>query len=293
MTKLPTLFKNSKPLGVSPLQLYLREIAKHPLLSPEEELKLAKKHHESGDVEAAHRLVTSNLRLVVKIAMEFRQAQVGLLDLIQEGNFGLMQAVKKFDPHKGVKLSSYAVWWIRAYILKYLMDNRGQVKVATTASQRKLFYNLEKETQKLLQKGEAATPGQIAVSLSVPEKEVLEMQKRLHAKDVPLDASLGESGQQDRHLVDLLFKTQEHSVEEELASAQLKELFFQHLKDFQKKLNPRDEKIFSARFLEEKPSTLQCLGKELGVTRERVRQLEKNILSRLKGFARERGLVTD
>src|SRR3989338_4852166 len=150
VSKLPVPSRDRKPAKISPLQLYLQEIAKYPLLSPEEELELARQHYEESDIKAAHRLITANLRFVVKIANEFRRAQVNVLDLIQEGNYGLMQAVKKFNPYKGVKLSSYAAWWIRAYILKYLMDNRSQVKIATTAAQRKLFYNLQKETDRLL-----------------------------------------------------------------------------------------------------------------------------------------------
>ena len=142
---LPTVTGSKSASNVSPLQLYLQEIAKYPLLSPEEELETAKKHFDDGHVGSAHRLVTSNLRLVVKIANEFRQAQINFLDLIQEGNYGLMQAVKRFNPYKGVKLSSYAAWWIRAYILKYIMDNKSQVKIGTTAAQRKLFFNLRKE----------------------------------------------------------------------------------------------------------------------------------------------------
>ena len=174
----------------SPLQLYLREIAKHPLLEPEEEFSLAQKHHDEGDVAAAHRLITSNLRLVVKIANDFSIAQVNLLDLVQEGTLGLMQAVKKFNPYKGVKLSSYASWWIRAYILKYLLENRGQVRIATTTNQRKLFYNLQKETDRLIAEGEEADIKTIAKSLNVPEKDVVEMQKRLRASDVSLDAPI-------------------------------------------------------------------------------------------------------
>ncbi len=139
MNKLPAIVQQKTPARLSPLELYLKEITKYPLLEPEEEFELARSHFEDNDIESAHRLITSNLRLVVKIAYDFRRAQSHLLDLIQEGNYGLMQAVKKFNPYKGVKLSSYAAWWIRAYILKFLMDSKSQVKLATTAGQRKLF----------------------------------------------------------------------------------------------------------------------------------------------------------
>ncbi|MCX6127748.1 MAG: sigma-70 family RNA polymerase sigma factor, partial [Proteobacteria bacterium] len=147
---LPTPKASQAVSRLSPLQIYLKEISRYPLLSQEEESDIARKHFEEGDIAAAHRLVTSNLRLVVKIANDFRQAQTNLLDLIQEGNYGLMQAVKKFNPYKGVKLSSYAAWWIRAYILKFIMDNKSQVKIGTTAAQRKLFFNLRREMDKLL-----------------------------------------------------------------------------------------------------------------------------------------------
>ena len=175
---------------MNPLQLYLQEIAKYPLLDPEQEFELAQRHYEEDDIQAAHRLITSNLRLVVKIANDFSKVQANLLDLIQEGNYGLMQAVKKFNPYKGVKLSSYAAWWVRAYILKYLMDNHGQVRIATTAAQRKLFYNLEKETQRLLSEYDTADPKMIAKSLNVSEKDVIEMQKRLSSSEVSLDAPM-------------------------------------------------------------------------------------------------------
>ena len=173
----PSVGKHAKGVSqVSPLQLYLQEIAKYPLLDPEEEFELAKKHYEKNDIQAAHRLITSNLRLVVKIANDFRRAQVNLLDLVQEGTLGLMQAVKKFNPYRGVKLSSYAAWWIRAYILKYLLDNQGQVKIATTATQRKLFYNLQKETDRLLAEGEEVDAKLIAESLKVPERDVFHIE---------------------------------------------------------------------------------------------------------------------
>lgn len=175
---------------LSPLQLYLREIARYPLLSPEEEFELAKRHYDHKDPQAAHRLITSNLRLVVKIASDLNKAQMNLLDLVQEGTLGLMQAVKKFDPYKGVKLSSYAAWWIRAYILKYLLENRSQVRIATTTNQRKLFYNLQKETNRLLAEGEEVDVKLLADSLEVPEKDVIEMQKRLESSDVSLDAPI-------------------------------------------------------------------------------------------------------
>ena len=197
MSKLPTPIENKSLSKISPLQLYLQEIAKYPLLEPEEEFELAVEHFESSDVKAAHRLITSNLRLVVKIANDFNKVQANLLDLIQEGNYGLMQAVKKYNPYRGVRLSSYAAWWIRAYILKHLMDNRSQVKIATTAAQRKLFYNLQKETERLLAEYDVADVKKIAENLDVSEKDVVEMQKRLHSGDLSLDAPIGAASEDE------------------------------------------------------------------------------------------------
>ena len=162
-----------------PLRAYMAEVARHPLLSREEEHALAVRYWETGDVDAAYRLVASNLRLVVKIAHEYRRSAFNLLDLVQEGNMGLMQAVKKYDPFKGVKLSSYAAWWIRAYIIRFIMENWRMVKLGTTQAQRKLFFNLAKEREKLVARGIEPTPRLLAKNLQVEEKEVEEMSARM------------------------------------------------------------------------------------------------------------------
>ena len=274
----------------SPLQLYLREIAKHPLLEPEEEFSLAQKHHDEGDVAAAHRLITSNLRLVVKIANDFSIAQVNLLDLVQEGTLGLMQAVKKFNPYKGVKLSSYASWWIRAYILKYLLENRGQVRIATTTNQRKLFYNLQKETDRLIAEGEEADIKTIAKSLNVPEKDVVEMQKRLRASDVSLDApNLLGDGESGGSYGDTLADEGQASLEEFFSKKQVNEIFSKYLEEFVLTLNQRDREIFQKRIAAETPKTLQDIGDEYGISRERARQIEAKIIKNLKAFVKEKG----
>ena len=173
---------------LDPLQLYIQDIRRYPLLSREDEHALAKKFVETGDVEAARRLVTANLRLVVKIAHEYRRAHRNLLDLIQEGNIGLMQAVKKYDPYRGVKLSSYAAWWIRAYMLKFILNNWRLVKIGTTQAQRKLFFNLKKEKDKLEQLGFDTSSKALAEALDVPEREVIDMEKRLGHGEMSLDA---------------------------------------------------------------------------------------------------------
>jgi RNA polymerase sigma-32 factor len=287
LTKIPApLPPSHTPVKVSKLQLYLQEVSRYPLLSPEEEFELAKKHFEEGDVESAHRLVTANLRLVVKIANEFRITRVSFLDLIQEGNTGLMQAVKKYNPYKGAKLSTYAAWWIRAYILKYLMDTASQVKIATTADQRKLYYNLEKTRRKLLQEFESVSPDQIADVLNVKVDDVIEMQKRLGNPDVSIDAPLQNDENAMTHR-DLLAATEE-SVDEVLANKQIMDKFKTHLSSFRAKLKGRDSEIFDARLMADNPATLQEIGDRYGVSRERVRQIETRILSKLKKFVGER-----
>jgi RNA polymerase sigma-32 factor len=274
---------------LSPLQAYLQEIAHYPLLEPEEEFELAKAHYEHGDVKAAHRLITSNLRLVVKIANEFNKIQTHVLDLIQEGNYGLMKAVKKFNPYKGVKLSSYSAWWIRAYILKYLMDQKSHVKIATTAAQRKLFYNLQKETERLISENATVDVETIARVLDVPEKDVLEMQKRLANPDISVDTPTTDDG--DARFGDTLESPGE-SIEDVLADRQVKLIFSQYVEEFRASLAPRDREVFELRMLKENPPTLQAVGEQYGITRERVRQIEQRIIKKLKEFVAEKGTLS-
>ncbi len=187
-----------------PLQAYLREVQRHPLLTPEEEQKLTRHYVETQDVKTAARLVTANLRLVVKLAYEYRRAYKNIMDLIQEGNIGLMQAVKRYDPYRGVKLSSYAAWWIRAYILRFILNNWRLVKLGTTQAQRKLFFNLNKEKAKLSAMGIEPTAAEIAKRLSVDESEVVDMDRRLSSGEASLDAPVGDSEGRSVSRVDLL-----------------------------------------------------------------------------------------
>lgn len=264
---------------LSPLQLYLREIAKYPLLEPEEELRLATEHFERGDVEAAHRLITSNLRLVVKIASDFQQVQTNFLDLIQEGNYGLMQAVKKFNPYKGVKLSTYSAWWIRAYILKFIMDNRSQVKIGTTRAQRKLFFNLRKEAERLLREYDHVDPKMIASNLQVKEQEVIDMQQRIDSPDVSFESELKTMPQDDV------------SLDDQLATEQIRDRFRAEVNEFKVTLNDRERDILERRVLSDTPATLQELGDHHGVSRERARQLETRLVDKLRKFITSRGVV--
>ena len=282
---LPAVVKApSLPTSQSPLQAYLREINRYPLLTPEEEYELAVQQYEQNDRDAAQRLITSNLRLVVKIANEFRTGSTSVLDLIQEGNYGLMQAVKKFNPYKKVKLSSYAAWWIRAYILKFLMDARSQVRIATTAAQRKLFYNLRRETDKLLRQYDTADPKLLAEAMHVREKDVLDMQLRLQGGDVSLDAPINEEGTLRGETMSLT--DQSTSVESQLADGELLDIFEDQLISFKATLKGRDLDIFNDRMLAEKPLTLQEIGDRYQVTRERARQIEARIMKALKQFVR-------
>lgn len=268
-----------------PVQRYLSEIRRYPVLSRPDEYELACKYAESNSPADELRLVNCNLRLVVKIALEYQSSRIPLLDLVQEGNVGLIHAVRKFDPEKKIRLASYAQWWIRAYILKYLMDNYKLVKVGTTQAQRKLFYNLKREKDRLARQGLTPTPALLARSLAVREKDVVEMEGRLAGRESSLDAPLqdGESGT----LGDIL-PSDEAPLEEQLNQKQVGAQMRQLLDDFAKTLEGRDVDIWSRRMVAEEPKTLQQIGDLFGVSRERARQLEARIMRRLTKYLGER-----
>jgi len=266
-----------------PMQAYMRDVQRHPLLTREEEQEAALRYYEQGDLEAAAKLVTSNLRLVVKIAYDYRRAHKHLPDLIQEGSIGLMQAVKKYDPYKGVKLSTYAAWWIRAYILRFILNNARLVKLGTTQAQRKLFFNLKKERARLSAMGIDPTPEAIGARLDVPAEEVVHMERRLAAGDMSLDAPVRGSEDGSRSRLDLLAETV-GGVDDALADAEMNELLRDKIHQFGTQLSGKDARIFEARMLADEPQTLQELGTEFGVSRERVRQLEKRLQMKLKDY---------
>jgi len=270
-----------------PLGVYMRDVQRYPLLSKEEEHELAVRFLEEEDLEAAKRLVTSNLRLVVKIAYDYRQAYKNILDLVQEGNIGLMQAVKKYDPYKGVKLSSYAAWWIRAYILRYILNNHRLVKVGTTQAQRKLFFNLQKEKARLSAMGIEPTAEIIAERLNVPERDVVSMDMRLAAGDASLDAPVGMGEGRTVARVELL-PSEEGRADDTLADAEVGDQFSAKIHEFGESLGGKEKQIFDDRLVAEDPKTLQALGDEFGVSRERVRQIEKRLLEKLKAYLREK-----
>jgi len=273
------------------LQRYMAEVAKHALLSREEEHELAVKFQRTHDPEIAYRLVTANLRLVVKIAHEYRRAAFSLLDLIQEGNVGLMQAVQKYDPFRGVKLSSYAAWWIRAYILRYLMDNWRMVKLGTTQAQRKLFFNLRKEQDRLMAQGFEPFPKLLAERLDVTEQDVREMDQRLSNDEFSIDAPVAAGGQDEGRQThgDRLVQTAP-PVDEQLADEELRRIFKEKLAEFGKTLTAdKDRFLFENRIAppdDREPMTLQQIGDLWGVTRERARQLEARLTDRLRDYLR-------
>ncbi len=268
-----------------PLQLYMAEVGRHPLLSREEEYQLAVKYRETGDVKAAYRLVASNLRLVVKLANDYHRNPLSLLDLIQEGNIGLMQAVKKYDPSRGVKLSSYAAWWIRAYILRYIMDNWKMVKIGTTEAQRKLFFKLRQEQQRLLSEGFEATPKLLAERLNVSEREVVEMDQRLGQDELSLDAPLGDDSKSTR--ADRMLSSAAMPADERLGNEELKKLFREKLTEFAKTLRGKELFIYENRLIADQPLTLQEIGDHYGFSRERVRQIEAALIDRIRQQLRE------
>jgi len=286
----PSGFADGKPDGTrealevyDPLKKYLMEIRKFPLLRREEEIELARRWREQKDRFAAYQLVVSNLRLVVKIAFDYQRAYTNLLDLIQEGNLGLMQAVKKFDPYRDVKLSSYASWWIRAYILKFIMDNWSLVKIGTTQAQRKLFFRLKKEKGRLEAMGFDVGPKLLAGALNVTKEEVTEMDKRLAGGDLSLDTPLEEDARQTYRDV---LPTRE-GLEEKVAETQFREALRQKIEDFSHRLKDKERFLLAKRLLAENPMTLQAAGSELRISRERARQIEKRVLEKLKDYLKD------
>jgi RNA polymerase sigma-32 factor len=274
-----------------PLRAYLAEISRHPVLSREEEHELAVRYRETGDVDAAYRLVASNLRLVVKIAHEYRRTVRNLLDLVQEGNVGLLEAVKQFDPYRGVRFPSYAVWWIRAYIIRYIMNNWRMVKVGTTQAQRKLFFNLSKEREKLLARGIEPTPRLLAKNLDVEVKDIEEMTARMSGEDLSLDAPMhGNEDESRQTRLDRVASDGASAADERIGDEQLRRIFREKLEEFSKTI--RDEKeryIFDRRLLPQDgqaPLTLQEIGDRFKLTRERARQIEAKLTARLRDYVR-------
>jgi RNA polymerase sigma-32 factor len=274
--------KNLPVVSHTGLQRYLQEINQFPLLSKEETEELAVRYKETGDAEAAYKLVSSNLRLVVKVAMDFQKYWMqNFLDLIQEGNVGLVQAAKKFDPYREVKFSYYAAYWIRAYILKFIMDNWRMVKIGTTQAQRKLFFSLNKERKLLESQGFKPSNKLLAQRLNVKETEVIEMSQRMDNWDMSLESPVREDSNDEQK--DFI----PHggpSVEEVVAGREIKERMYDLLNELQKSLNDKEQMILQTRLLSDEPRTLQDIADIFGISRERVRQIEVNLLKKMKKY---------
>ncbi len=273
---------NLPSVGQSGLHRYLQEISQHSLLSREETDRLARKFHEDNDPDAAYRLVTANLRLVVKVSMDFQKYWMqNFLDLIQEGNVGLVQAVKKFDPYRGVKFSYYAAYWIRAYILKFIMDNWRLVKIGTTQAQRKLFFSLNKERKLLESQGFKPEVKLLAERLNVKESEVIEMSQRMDNWDVSLESPVREDSDDDQKS---FLPDGGPSVEQKVAELEVRERMVELLARLRENLNDKEQVILAARLLSDEPLTLQDIADQFGISRERVRQIEANLLKKMKKY---------
>ena len=265
------------------LSIYLQEIKKFPILTAEEEYMLAKRYKEHDDTKAAHKLVTSHLRLVAKIAMGYRGYGLPVSDLISEGNVGIMQAVKKFDPERGFRLATYAMWWIRAQIQEYVLHSWSLVKIGTTAAQKKLFFNLKKLKNQLssIDSGDLSPENarEIATRLNVKEAEVLDMNNRLFSGDQSLNTKVGNEG--DAEWQDMIVDshdTQDNILEHSNELLYRKKIFEQALEV----LNDREKEIISLRKLEDKPVKLEQLSKKFNISRERVRQIEEKAFEKLQ-----------
>jgi len=265
-----------------PLQSYLAEVNRYRLLTRDEEKELGAKIQAENDSDAAYIMVTSNLRLVVKIALDFQRIWMqNLLDLIQEGNIGLVRAVKKFDPGKNVKFSYYASFWIKAYILKFIMDNWRLVKIGTTQGQRKLFFRLKKEKQKLIEEGFDPRPKLLSERMGVSEQEVVEMDQRLDGWDLSLDEPLRDDSNTER--IEFI-NVESDSTEERVARKQIEDILHLRVNEFKRTLNQRELDIFEKRIFSDDSLTLQEIGEIYSISRERVRQIENNIIKKMREY---------
>lgn len=265
------------------LTQYLSEIRRYSLLDPEEERKVAQSYYETGDPKAAERLVTANLRLVVKIAFQYHRQWANVLDLIQEGNVGLVEALSRYDPYRGIRFSSYAQYWIRAMILRFLMDNFRLVRLGSTRNGRKLFFQLQKERERLLREGVVPNPQNLAQRLEVPESEIIAVDQHLRAPAISLYAPV--SGEEGRPLSEVVADTDTASPEAAIADSQLSELLQGKLRAFEQTLeDERERAIWRERLMAPEPSSLSDLGDHYSVSKERIRQIEVRIKRRLKAY---------
>jgi RNA polymerase sigma-32 factor len=268
------------PVVKNSLQSYLIQINQFPLLTQEEEFQLAVTYRKYNDLKSAQKLITSNLRFVVKVAFEYKSYGVKLLDLVQEGNIGLMMAVKKFDPYKGFRFISYAIWWIRAYIQNFIIKSWSLVKIGTTQAQKKLFYKIGKVRKALESEGDSEKKYELlAKNLDVAKSDIIEMEQRMSSRDFSLDAPFDED-----HELTHLDLLQENSLnqEEALVREEEKEIREREVVNAMKRLNEKEVYVIKNRIMADSPLTLQEIGNHLKLSRERVRQIESEALKKLK-----------
>ena len=279
----PAVRREERLVPLDPFAAYLQEAKRYPILSEEEEKELAIRLTETGDVDAAYQLTTANLMLVVKIAMTFKREWQNVMDLVQEGNIGLMKAVKNFDPFRGVRLSAYATWWIKSYILKYILDNWRLVRVGTTNSRRKLLFNLKKEKERLEREGFDPSTKLLAEHFGVNENEIIDVEASIGAVDVSMDTPT----RADSSMTPAQSLSDGKSLEKRAEIDQFREILQQKIEGFKSELKPGEIEILEKRVLSESPQSLQELGDERGVTREAVRQAEQRLLKKFRIYIEE------
>lgn len=286
----PAIESSEKSLATSiassdPVAVYMAEVRRYPLLTREQEQELARRYRETGDKRAAEALVTSNLRFVVKVAAEYSKFGARLIDLVQEGNVGLMHAVREFNPYKGVRLITYAVWWIRGYIQDYLMRQYSMVRIGTTQSQRKLFYRLQKEKDLLESMGEEPTVKLLSSRLGVSESDVESMSQRMQGRDVSLQTAVDDSGKTT--LLDFE-ASNDIPIDEKIGQDEMLSLLHEGIEELRESLNDRERELLEDRLLADEPLTLQEIGEKYGVTREAVRQMENRLMLKIRNILEER-----
>ena len=279
----PAVRREERLVPLDPFAAYLQEAKRYPILSEEEEKELAIRLTETGDVDAAYQLTTANLMLVVKIAMTFKREWQNVMDLVQEGNIGLMKAVKNFDPFRGVRLSAYATWWIKSYILKYILDNWRLVRVGTTNSRRKLLFNLKKEKERLEREGFDPSTKLLAEHFGVDENEIIDVEASIGAVDVSMDTPT----RADSSMTPAQSLSDGKSLEKGAEIDQFREILQRKIEEFKSNLKPGEIKILENRVLSESPQSLQEIGDERGVTREAVRQAEQRLLKKFRIYIEE------
>lgn len=286
--KTPAARSRSSALAhASPFQRYIAEIASHPVLTDEEERELAVRYRETGDIEAARKLVASNLKFVVKVAGEYKNYGISVMDIIQEGNLGLMQAVKRFDPTKGYRLISYAVWWIKAYIRKHIMDTWSLVRIGTGREQRKLFYKFRSASAKTDGAGDEATTAELADEFGVSEKSVAEMKTAMGGRDLSLHSPVLDNAE-TAHM-DFL-KDSSENPDASFERAQMKRIVRTRMGEALRELGEKEKHIIKNRLLSENPETLDTIGGKFGISRERVRQIEKTALKKIRKVFEKYGI---